>query len=299
MIQPKTPFFQPKKLLYITTAIFAAYILLWAGLSVKNKYDKNQKSRVAKNSQQQVENLSHEQLAIKKAQDHLVNSISAVGTSERIFISYLQRKFNLPRVLGADGPPIDLYEDPRTYPSEVHYLARIAYPDKIVKELPKFELDDGVKVTNIYSANCDHIPLPGNYWQTVDQNISTGGYYAAHVVLALEFMKDNGCPLPANVVDISNRVAQVLAKLADDPNAIADLRYEAVAFLLLSGKDDLVKPEWIDRIISEQRASGGWSKEVGGAKDDYHATLLAFWALLEHSRPNTSNEPFIRRPSQS
>lgn len=291
-----TPFFETKKLMYIAAIIFVGHILLWAGLSIKYQIDQNRKARAGKSSRQQTSNLSREEQAIKKAQDHLVNSISVVDTSERIFFSYLQRKFELPSVLGADGPPIDLGEDPRTYPAEVHYLARIAYPDKIVKEIPKYELDDGVKVTNIYSANCDHLALPSNFWQTMEQNVATGGYYVAHVALALAMMKDNGCLLPPGADVINNRVTQELVKLADDPRTLADMRYEAVAFLTLSERHDLVQQKWIDQILSEQRTDGGWSRAVGEAKYDAHATLLAVWSLLEYSRPNTPDEPLIPRP---
>ncbi len=296
MIRLKTPFFTPRKLIHTVLIVLMVYVFLWGGVLIKSKLERDHNKRINAAKQTQIKELSKEELAIKKAQDHLMNSISSVDTSERIFFSYLQRKFNLPKVLGAEGPPIDLYEDPRTYPAEIHYLARIAYPDKIVRELPKYELDDGVKVTNIYSANCDHIPLPGNFWQTVEQNISTGSYYVAHVALALEMMKNNGCPLPVNADDISERVAKELSNIAGDANVIADLRYEAVAFLFMTDRNDLVKPEWIDRIISEQREDGSWSKEVGGDRNDPHSTLLALWSLLEYSRPNTPDEPLIRRP---
>lgn len=298
MTSPKTPFFTLKKLLHITAWVLVIYVLIWGGVVVKNMIDHNNRARVVNLRQEQVKGLSREEQAIQRAQEYLVGSINTIGTSERIFLSYLQRKFDLPGTLGTEGPPIDLYEDPRTYPAEIHFLARIAYPDRVVTVPPKYELDDGVKVTNIYSANCDHLALPANYWRTVEQNVAAGGYYLAHVPLAFVLMKDNGCTLIPGAEDINNKALQELVRLADDPKTIADLRYEAVAFLLLSGKNDLVQPRWIDKIISEQREDGGWSKEVGGNKNDPHSTLLALWSLLEYSRPNTPNEPLIRRPTK-
>lgn len=294
---PKTSFFQPKRLVFITISTILAYILLWSAFLVVNKIDNNRRVRSIVANQDQIKNLTPEEQSIKKAQNYLTNSINTVDTSERIFLSYLQRKFDLPSSIGADGPPIDLYEDPRTYPAEVHYLARIAYPDRIVKEVPRYELDDGVKVTNIYSANCDHLVLPADYWDVMERNIATGGYYAAHVILAFSLMKDNNCTLTPNADIIKGRAIEVLVGVANDPTTVADLRYEAIAFLLLGERKDLIKAEWINQIISEQRSEGGWSRVVGESKNDPHATLLALWALLEYARPNTPDEPLILRPS--
>ncbi len=265
-----------------------------------NKIEHNRKAHLAKVEQAKKDSLSKEEKAIQKAQDHLVVRISFAGTSERIFFSYLQRKFDLPAVLGTQGPPMDLHEDPMTYPEQTHFLARIAYPDRVVNLPPnKAGLDDNAKITNIYSVNCDVMPLPNNFWATMKQSVTLGDYYMAHVALALAFMKDNDCLVPPIAADMKSEVEQNMVKLADNPATIADLRYEAIAFLYLSGRSDLVKSNWIDQIVSEQRQDGGWSEKIGGTKVDYHATLLALWALLEYSRPDTAYEPLIQRPAKT
>jgi hypothetical protein len=293
------PFFERKNLLLITGIVLVGYISIWGGVLIKNKIDHSRKSHAAKVEQTRINNLSKEEKAIKKAQENLTIRISLAGTSERIFFTYLQRKFDLPAVLGAQGPPMDLHEDPKTYPEQNHFLARIAYPDKVVTTLPnKAALDDNAKITNIYSVNCDVMQVPNSFWQTMGQSIKLGDYYMSHVALALAFMKDNACLMPPIASDMKTEVEQGLVKLADNPTSVADLRYEAVAFLYLSGRSDLVKSSWIDQIVAEQHKDGMWSYEAGGTKADYHATLLALWSLLEYSRPNTPDEPLIRRPTQ-
>lgn len=292
----KNSFFSRKPLIFIVLGVFLSYGLIWGGALIENRMENNRIRLAIKVEKDRLNNLSPEEKSILKAQNYLMDSVTVIATSERIFLSYLQRKFNLPSKLGADETPIDLHEDPRTYPEDIHYLARIAYPNRIVKEPPRHPLEDGIEVSNIYSGNCDHIPLPAIFWPMVEQNIADGGYLMTHVALALALMKDNGCSLPPNADSITSRVMQDLVKLADNPDTVADLRYEAVAFLLLSERRDLVKQSWIDQIISEQRDDGGWSREVGSKKVDNHSVLLAFWSLLEYARPDTPNEPLIRRP---
>ncbi len=290
----KTSFFSKRNLLVIVLCVFVGYLLVWGGALIENKIDRNRISRADKLNQERYNNLSKEEKAILKAQGFLMDSITTVAPPERILLSYIQRKFNLPNRLGVDEVPINLNEDLPTYPDDVHYLARIASPNKIVKVPPKNYLEDNLKVINIYSANCDHMPLPANFWLVIEQNIQEGGYPMTHVALAFAMMRDNGCKFPADVDKINDRVMQGLVKLADDPATIADLRYEAIAFLLLSERRDLVKQFWIDQIVKEQRDDGGWSKEVGDKKIDYHSVILAFWALLEYERPNTPDVQLIR-----
>ncbi len=292
----KNPFFSQKNIVIIILCVFLGYGLLWGGVLIESRVDNNRIKRATKAEQDRLNNLSPEEKSILKTQNYLVDSITLADTSERIFLSYLQRKFDLPAKIGVEGPPIDLFEDPRTYPEQVHYLARIPYPDRIVNVPPKDDLEDGIHITNIYGANCDHMSLPANFWPTMEQSIKTGSYYMTHVALALAMMKDNGCTLPSVASDMENRVTQEMVKVADNPDTVADLRYEAIAFLLLGERRDLVKQSWIDQIIKEQRDDGGWSQEVGGKDNDHHTILLAFWSLLEYSRPNTPDEPLILRP---
>lgn len=296
MMRPKSSFFKPKRLLYIAVGVLLAYLLLWVGVLLQNKADHDRQIRLARLRLAQTEKLSKEEQAILKAQRYLNDSITLVTPSDRLFLDYLQRKFGLDTKLGVAGPSFDLSEDPRTYPEEIHFLARIAYPDRLVTVAPK-SIPEGAVLTNIYSANCDRMPLPDNYWQTIEQNFKTGGYYLAHDALALAFMKDNGCAVPANESDLPARVIAGMVNLAADSNTKADLRYETIAFLQLSGQRDQVRPEWINQLISEQQDDGSWSEEAKDNKSSDHATLLALWSLLEYSRPDTPNQPLIRRPS--
>ncbi len=291
----KHTFFSRKNILIVTISVLMLYVLLWGGILVEAKVNEDRRLRAVKAKQDQVNSLSREERSIMQGEQYLVGSITQVKPTERLFLDYLRRKFNLDSTLGVAGPPIDLYENPKTYPEEIHYLARVAYPERIVNVSPNGRLE-GVSLTNAYSANCDHIPLPDEYWLELEKDISKGDYYLTHVALALALMEDNGC-VTAKAAALREPVMSGMVALANNPNIVADLRYEAVAFLLLSNRRDLVEPEWVSQITAEQRDDGGWSREAGGDKNDPHATLLALWAVLEYGRADTRDTPIIRPPS--
>lgn len=293
------PFFSRRVLLATFAATFLLYLVGGLALHKSSEYiEQRREEQVLAREKSAFDKLSREERAIIKTQDYMKGSITLAGASERVFFSYLQRKFDLDPVLGATGSPINVNRDPRTYPEHVNYLVRIAYPNEVVRETPRSgELDSNVKITNIYSANCDHMDLPANFWTVMDESVRMGGYFVSHVALALEMMESNKCVTPPIATSIDNEVALEMRKIVNDPSTVADLRYESIAFLLMRDRRDLVKQEWINQIVSEQREDGTWAQEAGGNKVDFHSTLLALWSLLEYSRPDTSEEPLILRPS--
>lgn len=294
----QTPFFSRRVLLITVTSTLVIYILGGFAAHRGGEYlEQRRKEQVTTHEKNVYEKLSAEEKAIKKTHEYMSGAISLAGTTERIFFSYLQRKFDLNPVLGAEGTPIPVHRDPATSPEPINYLMRIAYPDQIVRHPPQqSELESNIAVTNIYSANCDQMDLPANFWIVMRESVQMGGYFVSHVPLALEMMESNDCILPPVAEDIDNEAAQQMVKIINDQTTSADLRYESVAFLLMRDHRDLVKQEWINQIISEQRPDGTWTREVGDNKPDFHTTLLGFWSLLEYSRPNTPYEPLILRP---
>jgi hypothetical protein len=295
-VQFKTSFFTRKRLVATATFIFAAYVCLWIGVLISNRLENNHEKQIIESRQQKFDNLKPEEKAVINAQNYLKSSKGSIKIDQRLFIDYLQRKFDLDGALGVTQTPIQIVENPATYPQEINFLARIVYPDRIVTVPPR-NVVDGPTLTNIFSANCDHTPLPKNFWLTMNQNYSAGGYYLAHNALAFAFMKDNGCAIPASDAGLPEKTINGMVKLADDPNTNQDLRYEAIAFLCLSGRTDLIKSSWISEVISQQKEDGSWVDEQY-PKDSDHTTVLALWALLEYSHPNTPYEPLIHRPSK-
>lgn len=295
-MKPSKDFFSRRNLMLVTVAVLLVYLLMWTTVLVSREVDRRQEKHAAAVQQKQFDNQSDEQKSIIRAQEYLKSSIGKVGVEQRLLLDYLQRKYDLDKALGAEQNPFPITENPRTYPQEVNFLARISYPNKIVTVPPR-SIVDGPALTNIYSANCDHIALPPSFWPTMEQNYQAGGYSLTHVALALAFMRDNSCEVPAARSDLKSKVLAGMVKLADNPATNPDLRYEAIAFLGLSSDFTEINSKWVDAITEAQQENGSWI-DASDRQNSDHTTVLALWALLEYSKPNVPYEPLIHRPSQ-
>jgi hypothetical protein len=290
------PFFTQKKLIVSVSVVLVCYVAVWAGVLISNKINDDQFKNATKQRTKDFNALKPEERAIRQAQAYIRENLPTFKPEQRLILDYLQRKFNLDDNLSASKSPINIYENPVTYPDEIHFLARIAYPEKLVTTPPK-SIVDGMNLTNIYGANCDHMTLPANFWATMNQNYEAGGYYLTHNVLALSFMKDNSCTIPQTEADLLSKTLDGMVKMMDDSNTNADLRYEIIAFLGLSGRSDLINGAWLEDVISSQKEDSSWTDDQHPKETD-HTTVLALWALLEYYHPNTPYEPLIHRPTQ-
>ncbi len=291
-----TPFFSRKNIVLVSCCVLVAYFLLVGAGFIHNKIEHDKRVRALKTQQDKINNLSPAEKAIRKAALYEVHMITSAQAFQRLLFDYLQRSYGLQPELGVSKTPMTIPASGPSYPSELNYLARIAYPDNVIKVAPK-DNPESISFTNIYAANCDNLPLPPNFWQIVEEEYQAGKYYLTHDALALFFMKDNGCALPTTADILSAQITTGMVNIVKDPTTIADLRYEAIAFLQLTGHRDLIKSEWIDQIIQEQMPDGSWSAVAGSKKSDDHSTLLALWALLQYSRPEVKYQPLIRHPS--
>lgn len=116
-----------------------------------------------------------------------------------------------------------------------------------------------------------------------------GGYVDTHVLLALLFLRENGCyERPERDVAIE-RVSDMLLRSAEKDGSWSDLFSERIVFLYWAGEGDRVKPEWIGRIVRAQGRDGGWSDPSWGDGSNPHSTGLSMLAIryfLEgNSRP--------------
>jgi len=66
---------------------------------------------------------------------------------------------------------------------------------------------------------------------------------------------------------------------------VTDMYIQRVAFLLGAGRDDLVKPRWIEKIMDKQREDGGWhwhwsvNPFASEESSSNHTSVQAAWAL--------------------
>lgn len=238
--------------------------------------------------------LSKEAVSTNKAAAYISDSYALFQPNQKLLMTYIQRKFDI-----ADLIPPELtsfnYALRLQNPEEMEYIYRIVDPNSLMDQPPKAVASEISRLT-IASANCDRFPLPTNFWKSVDRQIVAGGYELTHIALALVLLRDNGCALPPIAATVEDRVVSGMLALADDAQTLADLRYESMVLLQMLGRHDLVKKDWINAVLAEQLPSGGWAAEANSTKESDHATVLAFWALLEYQYPE-SEEPLILRPS--
>jgi hypothetical protein len=238
-------------------------------------------------------------VALQRGITYEKSNIAHIASFERLFFEYLQRQYGIDQVFSASHTPINS-PGPQQHQDTQQFLAlrRIAYPTSFVQKLPIVQ-NDSITDMLLRAANCDHIVLPSDYDTLVNQNLEAGGYNLTHVLLALEFMADNGCNYytSAQVQSLQDQVTTGMTKLANNLTTDADLRYEATAFLFWQGHTDNVTAAAVQQIVQSQLPSGGWGASVGDVTTSDHATLLAIWALLAYSHQPAHNQPIIRRPN--
>lgn len=225
--------------------------------------------------------------AITKVQQYLASNIAQIDPQQRFILDYLYRRYSIDPIFSAKITPIISNARSNDAQREFNALQRIAYPDKLVTNLgssPSLLME---------AANCDHIALPKNYSQQLQAEADKGAYSLTHAALAVKVAEELGCNvLSANQINSQARTGMIT--LASDINTPADLRYESIAFLGLTGHQSDVKTEWLQQVRLEQQSDGSWQPgSVPGIQTD-HTTTLALWALLS-SRNSSSAEPFIRR----
>ncbi len=244
-------------------------------------------------AQQHFDALSPAEKAIRRAETYQMTMTTSAHPFQRLLFDYLQRSYNLPAELSVTNAPFDIPTAQTQSAIELRYLARIAFPEKVFKDGISVPLA-GTSLTNVYAANCDNLSLPKNFWNTMQDNYGRGEYDLTHVALAFRFIRDNNCDIPDSAKVLESQVNRGMLAIAGGSATIADLRYEAIAFLLLSGNRSDVKQEWIDQIAKEQMPNGGWAAEIGSKTANDHSTVLAMWALLQYSRPSVEYQPLIR-----
>lgn len=106
-----------------------------------------------------------------------------------------------------------------------------------------------------------------------------GGYTDTHVLLALLFLRENGCYERPERDSATGTLIGMLVRAAEKETGWSDLFSERVVFLYWAGAGDRVKPEWIDRIVAAQGADGGWADAAWGEGSNPHSTGLSLLSI--------------------
>src|SRR5262249_47237297 len=110
-----------------------------------------------------------------------------------------------------------------------------------------------------------------------------GGYASTHALWALVIARDRGCLDAKAFAEASAAVRAELRKAQPSEPGPAtldvDLYGERLLMLLLAGERDATPEAWAAKLTKRQNADGSFGAPTEQPYVQYHATLLATWAL--------------------
>ncbi|MBM4361999.1 MAG: hypothetical protein FJ104_04920, partial [Deltaproteobacteria bacterium] len=155
-----------------------------------------------------------------------------------------------------------------------------------------FDALAGIDLYTSAALYCDLRPLPPDYPATLTAAAGLGGYELTHVLLALVWAEENGCPPPLGAAARAAIESEVAA-IAGTPGPPPDLVIEAEAFLHLARRTDLLHPALTDELLALQLDDGGFPVVPASIRSDWHPTGLALWVLLAVKDPGAPRVPLI------
>lgn len=283
----KTPFYNPRHLVTIFISILVVYV------GINYFYYLIQGGRQASTQPAVIADDTRYQQTIDRAQKYFFGPIVTIESAQGLMLDYLYRQYRISEEFNADVSPVMNTETDPVSQQEIAALMRIAYPDSLATGLGQSPSVSAV------AANCDHIPPANDFTARMQSDLDKGGYEASHVALGLRIMSNLGCQLPTNAAAMEAQAIRSMKQNIQDPETLADLRYESLAFLSLLGRQNEIQQEWIDQLIAEQNNDGGWRRGLTDNLSDQHATMLALWAVLGYANPQANGEPVIHPPDRS
>lgn len=134
---------------------------------------------------------------------------------------------------------------------------------------------------------CDVYGYTPQDFQVLGRLVPDQGYTDTHVLLALLFLRENGCYDTPERERAMRSVVERVSQAAENDKEWSDLYSERIAFLYFAGEGERVKPEWIRRIVAAQERGGGFRDPLFGDEPNAHSTglsLLVFRYFLEQAK---------------
>jgi len=118
-----------------------------------------------------------------------------------------------------------------------------------------------------------------------------GGYHTTHGLWALTIAHQRGCVDDARFQSLAARLQrEIIDAQPQEIDGAAtrdiDLFAERVLMLLISGRRDEQIDRWVRQLLIVQNNDGSWGRLQTGRSpyQEYHATLVATWAMSEWIR---------------
>lgn len=135
---------------------------------------------------------------------------------------------------------------------------------------------DEVSICALY---CSQTPIDTNYLSILRQQAAIGNYSATHALLALIFLKKQGCLSPQILRSTNQLVLKKCKEQLLPPNDWTDLSVEVIALLQYYQPSKLYRKHLL-ALLNSQNSDGGWAMRPDTEASHTHTTILAVWALL-------------------
>ncbi|MFZ1626193.1 MAG: hypothetical protein WAT81_00130 [Candidatus Moraniibacteriota bacterium] len=193
-------------------------------------------------------------------------------------LAYAQDPFR--RILAKNNPLRDIqFALPEVPSTDVQLLDRGRYV--VNPALAGFLRDpwDDILLRALY---CD----VGNYDERDFRLLRTlggdAGYLDTHALLGLIILRENHCYKAALIDQEIELWAQQIERTMDNDFVFSDVYTERIVFLYWAGYGNLVKKEWVDRVVRNLTQDPGWRTGKDTASNA-HTTGLALLSLLYFS----------------
>jgi hypothetical protein len=222
---------------------------------------------------------------------YFATSVETADPSWLSLFGYMHRRFGVDARL-ASGAAAHTLRDGVARPEVYAIYRRIDDPDARVDKAAIAALPTAIDRITASALHCDRIPLPPDWVEILARASRAGAYALTHAVLATEWTVENGCrtrqevtALHAEQVRLLEQLIEQRGSLANQYDSATDLWIEAMAMLDYSRAGDRIRAAWIDDLLSQQRADGGWPRHPRADRSDPHASALALWVVLAQRQP--------------
>ncbi|MBS1151951.1 MAG: hypothetical protein H6Q89_3649 [Myxococcaceae bacterium] len=215
-----------------------------------------------------------------------------------LFLDYVRRK----HALTALDPIVDHLKNAKADPTHpdvqlmlhLRTYARLADPSAAPSAQDVESANSPLDRMALEALYCDRDGPKDGLLERLRETAAAGKYYLTHAALYTGWAVENGCLEAAPAKALQAELAQKMSVLIAAEGGPTDLAIEAMAFLFYVGHRELVRPEWIQQVRAAQRKDGGWTHGPASAPTNDHSSFLALWVLLDATRPNTADRPWLR-----
>lgn len=228
--------------------------------------------------------------AIDKAMDYLSNPNTEIDLQSLFLYQYVQRKFDLPKI--SDESLQDKISEQHTfYP----FLRLVPGVNPKVDSTIFAKVKSDIDRLTLRSIYCDMYDVLPSISDSLLEASKKGKYTLTHALWSIQLLEEQGCFKRLNNANQTKKaVVDKVVSLVENAGFKDDIAIEAMCFLYGIGKASLIRPEWINIMVSHQATDGGFFRTPKNSLTNSKTTILALWCMLEFKTGGKKKEHWIR-----